>query len=433
MNINKHNYEAFFLDYHEGNLSPQQVAELLLFVEQHPGLKEEFENFENITLEDISSFSFEDKASLKKEIVVSNKDEFFIRSVENDLSAVEEKLLVSFLQHNPQYLPELELYKKTKLKADTIVFPGKENLKEIPAAADNLLIASVEGILSPAELSLLEKQASADAELKKDLKLFRHTRLKPELNIVYENKEELKRKEKRIIPFYYYVAAAAAVLLLFGLFSIFNGSTNTKPEMAAEHPKTEKQNSKIEIPVPVVQQPVQAPSLAANTGLNTAVPQNKKEKALPEKTSPLSPVNIPVLNKEEKPETNLAAQLPESKKENDPETAVKNEASVSNQPATNNAVAQLKKEEVSSGDYMTLAQVATTKIKEKTLDPEMLAAEKKTGRFKKVSGWDVLAVVAKGLSKVTGKKVEVKPTYNDEGDVTAYAFNAGKIGFSRGR
>lgn len=56
MNINSHNYEAFFLDYHEGNLSPQQVADLLLFLEQHPGLKQDFDSFENIRLDNDAGF-----------------------------------------------------------------------------------------------------------------------------------------------------------------------------------------------------------------------------------------------------------------------------------------------------------------------------------------------------------------------------------------
>ena len=45
MNIDKNNYEAFFLDYHEGNLSPQEVADLYLFLSQYPELKKEFEDF----------------------------------------------------------------------------------------------------------------------------------------------------------------------------------------------------------------------------------------------------------------------------------------------------------------------------------------------------------------------------------------------------
>ena len=50
MKINLHNYEAVFLDYYEGNLSAEDVSELLLFLENHPELKEDFESFENIVL-----------------------------------------------------------------------------------------------------------------------------------------------------------------------------------------------------------------------------------------------------------------------------------------------------------------------------------------------------------------------------------------------
>ena len=103
MSINKTNYEAFFLDYHEGNLSPQQVADLLLFVEQHPELKEEFESFENFVLEDLSSIEFENKSNLKKQITLENKEEYFIRSVENTLNVTEKDLLNNFIKQHPHY------------------------------------------------------------------------------------------------------------------------------------------------------------------------------------------------------------------------------------------------------------------------------------------------------------------------------------------
>ena len=64
--INKHNYEAFFLDYYEKNLSTEEVAELMLFLENHPNLKEEFEDYEEIILEPDTTVIFENKNSLKK-------------------------------------------------------------------------------------------------------------------------------------------------------------------------------------------------------------------------------------------------------------------------------------------------------------------------------------------------------------------------------
>ena len=114
MNINKNNYEAFFLDYHEGNLTPQQVADLLLYIEQHPELREEFESFENIILEDFSDITFENKSGLKKEITIDNKDEFFIRSIENTLTPAEKALVTDFIKQHPQYATDFELFQKTK-------------------------------------------------------------------------------------------------------------------------------------------------------------------------------------------------------------------------------------------------------------------------------------------------------------------------------
>src|ERR1035437_494503 len=155
MNINKNNYEAFFLDYHEGNLSPQQVADLLLFVEQHPELKEEFESFENFTLEDLSSIEFENKSHLKKQITLENKDDYFIRSVENTLNTTEKGLLTNFIKQHPQFLYDLELFNKTKLSVDdSIKFENKNELKRIAISTDDLFISSLEGLLSKEEATL---------------------------------------------------------------------------------------------------------------------------------------------------------------------------------------------------------------------------------------------------------------------------------------
>ena len=68
MNINRHNYESFFLDYYEKKLSAVDVAELLIFLEKNYDLKDVFEEYENVLL-DKESFSFPEKEILKKNIV----------------------------------------------------------------------------------------------------------------------------------------------------------------------------------------------------------------------------------------------------------------------------------------------------------------------------------------------------------------------------
>jgi hypothetical protein len=435
MEINKHNYEAFFLDYHEGNLTPQQVADLLLFVEQHPELKEEFESFENVTLEDFSSYNYKDKQDLKKEINLANKEEYFIHSVEGTLNNTEQDLLNNYLEQHPQFLNEFNLFQKTKLVADTnIVFTEKEKLKRVPETADNLLISAVEGLLSKEESILLTQQLSVDPDMRKELALYQQTKLKADTSVIYENKKELKyqdwtsseREDKRKpIPFFYYISGiAAAILLLFGLFTFFNNGNTAKQKLAVEIPTTaKKQHKEIKSQIPATN------FLATNNSqkINVSPSLTKKEKIK---------INVAILktvdsaNSMINTQNNFAENIPENKQDD-----FQKQIAVTKKPEEKIDVNPVLKSEkkLPSIEFLSLGQIAATKIKEKTLDPGALAIEKEHGRLKKLSGWDIAQIVAKGVSKITGKKVEAKPTYNEEGEVTAYALGAGGFQISRGK
>lgn len=443
MNINNNNYEAFFLDYHEGNLSPQQVADLLLFVEQHPELKEEFESFENVTLNDLSNISFENKSSLKKEITLDNREDYFIRNVENTLTSAEKNLLDIFIKQHPQFLPELELFKKTKVFADaSVVFENKEALKKTVVTTDDLLIASVEGLLTKQESVFLNQQLAVDAEMQNNYSLFKQTKLVTDTTIVYENKEELKRdltpalssregeygKEdnRKIVPFFYYVAAAASVALLIGLFFMYNNTKNNEQNFADKTNETktapiENNNSNA---VVKNNQPIEnnviAPNQVASLVKNNKAKTVRKDSS---KNAPVivneQPVNIAENKNEIAPKNEVIVKIEEPKVNNEQPVVIaenKNPTTNNQQPTTNNQ---------QPTEFLSLKEVVAQKLKEKTLDEESLVAQKQNGRSKKFTGWDFAQIVTRGISKVTGRNVEVKPTYNDEGDVTAYALGGG--------
>jgi hypothetical protein len=430
MKINKHNYEAFFLDYHEGNLTPQQVADLLLFVEQNPQLKEEFESFENIMLEDYSSYNFSNKQELKKEISLQNQEEYFIRSVEGTLNKTEEQLLNNYLKQHPQFLPEFGLFQKTKLVADsTIVFEGKENLKRIPETADNLLISAVEGLLSKEESTLLKQQLIVDSLMNQEFKLYQQTKLQADPAVVYKNKEELKRKNRKTIPLFYYISGvAAAVLLLFGLFTFFNNGKAPEPGLAVETTPVLKNNSgssSQDIPAISPEKNPVDPGL-----VNSLAVKNEKNKRGSNNVNPVIPEkNIPVITEQQE---HIVFNTPVEIKEA-PEKQIVQEKTMSADVYKSDAVAKTEDVKAPSKEFLSLGQMAAAKIKEKTLDPETLEIEKKNGRLKKINAWDIAQIVAKGVSKVTGKKVEAKPQYNEEGEVTAYALGAGGFQISRAR
>jgi len=131
MKISKHNYESFFLDYHEGNLSEELKQEVLVFLDSHPELKEEFESFEIISLTE-KPVAFPGKDKLKKNFVNEyNYKTLFVAYEENDLDAEGKKQVEQFIEVNPGYKPELEILKQTKILPDySIRFENKSSLKK---------------------------------------------------------------------------------------------------------------------------------------------------------------------------------------------------------------------------------------------------------------------------------------------------------------
>ncbi len=132
MPINKNNYEIYFLDYHEGNLPAELVAELFLFLEKNPGLQAAFDEFENVQLPSAEKVIFPDKEFLKKEYIHDgNLSLFLVGHMEGTLSPEEKQQLKAYLDLHPEKANELPLFEKTRLQPDlSIVFPDKAQLKK---------------------------------------------------------------------------------------------------------------------------------------------------------------------------------------------------------------------------------------------------------------------------------------------------------------
>ncbi len=435
MNITKNNYEAYFLDYHEGNLSTQEVADLLLFLSQHPELKTAFEDFENIKLEDADAPVFQNKDRLKKNITADNCDHYFIGAIEGTLDPVELDLLTAFLKDQPAFLTTFNAFKKTKLTADpTLVFNDKERLKKAGISADHF-IAAVEGLLTEEEQLVFEKQLLADKTLQKTYKQYQQTKFIADTSIFFSNKQALKRKEKKIIPLFYYVAAAASIALLIGLMMIIFKSTNVKEQQLAGHAHPEQSHEQ----VPLTRRDTiletsgqQRQPLANGSSLkNLPLASTKK---LQKKNSKRSEINHSVHELADTTMTSenlMATHSVSSVKNTLPVDSIPSGKHTTSVPAV--AIIEKKTPLVSSPGFTSLRDVLTIKLKEKLVDKDVLEAERKTTTTPRISGWDIAGALAKGISKATGKKVCVKPKFNEQGDLTAYAFSAGKLEFSKGK
>lgn len=165
MTINKLNYEIYLVDYLDGKLNASQVDELLLFLDQNPDIKEEFEGMEDAVLVAETTL-FPNKSSLKKK-------SFLKDGIDNEF--------------------------------------------------DYLCIASVEGILSNEEKIAFEKSLQGNPIKQSAYKNYQKAKIQPKADIQYLHKSHLKRTA--VIPIRYsYIRAsisvAATITLLLGVYTI---------------------------------------------------------------------------------------------------------------------------------------------------------------------------------------------------------------------
>lgn len=161
--ITRNNYEIFFLDYSEGNLSKDDTTALFQFLQENSDLKTEFETFileETEILQPNRNIVFENAELLKKPPIISvgeinetNYETYFIAFYENDLSEKEQNNLFSFIEQNTFLKTDFELFGKIFLQPNQeIVFPYK---KSILQKHNRLFFKTLYGITSIAAIFAL--------------------------------------------------------------------------------------------------------------------------------------------------------------------------------------------------------------------------------------------------------------------------------------
>jgi hypothetical protein len=223
--ITLHNYEAYLLDFSEGNLHSSEVAALKTFIAFHPELEIDVNNlnFPSLSETDVKA---EFKNSLKRlSKFVSQKD--LLNYLEGNLSPKKIAEMDSNLAENTQLVEELESFQRTILSADrTLVYTEKSKLlkDEEEFIIHSPAISYLENQLSPIERLDFEKTLHTYKETETDFELLKKTVLVPDLTICYDNKAALKKETKLFFLFNKKVlsAMAAAILLIFGLVLMFN-------------------------------------------------------------------------------------------------------------------------------------------------------------------------------------------------------------------
>ncbi|MGQ7871395.1 hypothetical protein [Sunxiuqinia sp. sy24] len=144
MNINRSNYEIYFLDYLDGNLPDNQVDDFLDFLANNPDLHEELKAVSSIQLPLDERVFPNKKALLKKELTNTCSFDFWaVAFMEDDLADEDKLAFLTELTSGQEKEQQFDLFLKTRLKADTAIhFSNKKALYKKSAGKVFLLWGS---------------------------------------------------------------------------------------------------------------------------------------------------------------------------------------------------------------------------------------------------------------------------------------------------
>ncbi len=258
MNINRHNYEEFFLLYVDNELSAADKKAVDVFVQENPDLQGEL-------------LLLQETVAKADDVVLEKKDWLFM---EEGVSALQETLL---------------LY--------------------------------TDGELSPSEIKTVEALLATDRSAKVELNILQQTKLQPDTSVVFTDKQSLYRTEGgRLVGFKWWRAAAAAVLLGLVVWTgvtVYNNNAKTIPvtDGVVKGDNTNPEKIQNEIPVNTNtpgtnQAETTAPqNTTAAVQKNAVQPLTQNNKQPVQKTVKQNTIeqkdNVAVQEKNQKPSNNL--------------------------------------------------------------------------------------------------------------------------------
>lgn len=371
MEINIHNYESVLIDYFDGQLNALEVAEVLLFLEQHPEIKREFETFGTLPEPDSALIESDFKLSLKK----LSKHSFLAQKSFNEL-----------------------------------------------------IIDQIEGNCTASENKIIDEIIAENSSLLKLKNTFALTKLKPDLNELFTNKHSLKRKEAVIFYLNRKFAAAAALLLLATL--VFLIYKNADKQIApVELVQTENKNTP-QVPETEVKNAFdrqQKNSLIEVQSLAFQNDQNKYSRTAKPAAKPttLAILEEPIMERKNNEFASIPIQQVAKMKNSDKLSTIYINENITPVEILASATPQKLSDFLTIGDWMKKKIIErgqnNLKENEKPVANEELVIDPMT----------VASVGANIVEKTTGKKVFLSRSFDKAGSVKSYTFAAGNFKFER--
>ena len=155
---------------------------------------------------------------MKTKINIDNYGAYWIDYLDGNINQEQEDALFAFLENNPEIAGDLIDPEDYELPLIEATFPGKANLKA-EAQTENLIIAKIEKEISAEDDAFITKEINDNPEIAKTFSQYKKTILVANTNIVFPNKDSLKKTVR--VPMFRYVssiAAAIAIVFVAGFF-----------------------------------------------------------------------------------------------------------------------------------------------------------------------------------------------------------------------
>lgn len=328
MDINRENYESFFIDYLDGRMSPDQVVELMSFLKENPDLEAELKQFEEIKIKP-GNIKFKEKNILKRSFMINDAN--------------------------------FDYYKKSRLTPKKITFDHKSTLKKVPRV--RFLSAKTRG----------------------------------------------------------YVSAAASVIILFMLYFLVRNPETERPPVISE---SKNDTTNIEV------KPQTTPQNKININSKEEILTDNEPSYIKQNDN-IASVNKPTKNAIITQEVNLEPDKPVRTLIKD--TFAINMTKISRKetglladragPYTLLSMRKFKVED-DLNNKLSLKQKAV-----KTFKKEILQEEESKINHNKFTLWDIADAGIRGVNEIIGWNMKFDKKYNDEGELTALAFNSNTISF----
>jgi hypothetical protein len=351
------------------------------------------------------------------DININNYEAYLLDLAEGELSSADEKLLMLFLDKNPDIKAEHDLFELEQVSAENIYFENKSSLKKIGILDnissnnfDELCIAAIEGDLKNKEVTEFNKLIKSNNEKQKEYNLFKLTQISPDKNKVFRNKKSLKKKEVKIRVLsknYTIISIAASIIILIGLYllipkekenAILISELNQKNKIE-KLPEKIKENEKI----------IEFKSENINKR-NTAIKDNT-----PKQKHELKEVNYSIIEEQIKREITQIAFI-------DPVEI--NFNFVGNEKDLNIIDITFDKSQNKQNladDSNSLGSFLAVNFNKRVL---------KKGNKSKVELFDIAQVSLERVNKLTGSNMSLERVYNENGVADRTEFNSRLLAFS---